>query len=73
MEHVVTHPQSLEQDLPAHQQTFQGFTKLVVFAVLHVTLVLGCLALAFLGHTPVLATLLGIGGTIALVAIIALV
>ena len=40
----------------------------MLFAVLHITLTLACLALAFLGHLPVIALLLGIGGTLALVA-----
>jgi hypothetical protein len=61
-----------DEDLPAHQQTFHGFSKLVLFAVLHITLVLGCLALAFLGHSPVIGTLLGVGGTLALLAIFAM-
>jgi hypothetical protein len=30
--------------------------------------VLSCLALAFLGNVPLLATLLGVGGTVALLA-----
>ncbi|WP_295141438.1 hypothetical protein [uncultured Reyranella sp.] len=54
------------QELREHQETFHSFSKLVLFAVLHVTLVLACLALAFLGHIPVLAVLLGLGGTLAL-------
>ncbi len=43
-----------DQDLPAHLQTFHSFNKLVLFAILHLVLVLSCLALAFLGHAPVL-------------------
>ena len=54
------------QELREHQETFHSFSKLVLFAVLHVTLVLACLALAFLGHILVLAVLLGLGGTLAL-------
>ncbi len=66
MADAVRDPQSLDDDLPAHLQTFHSFNKLVLFAILHIMLVLGCLALAFLGHVPVFATLLGVGGTLAL-------
>ena len=59
------------QELRAHEQTFHTFNRLVTFAALHVLLVLGCLALAFLGNVPLLAAILGIGGTMALVAIFA--
>lgn len=59
----------VDENLHAHQQTFQSFNKLVLFAILHVALVLGSLALAFLGHAPVFATLVGIGGTVALLAL----
>lgn len=65
-------PRLIDQELPAHQQTFHGFGKLVLFAILYIALVLACLALAFLGHTPLLATLLGIGSTIALLAVFAI-
>jgi hypothetical protein len=62
----------IDQDLRAHQETFHGFSKLVLFSILHITLVLGCLALAFLGNVPVLATLLGVGGTVALLVVFAI-
>jgi hypothetical protein len=57
-----------DPELRAHQETFAGFSKLVLFSILHVTLVLGCLALAFLGNAPILALFFGVGGTIALLA-----
>lgn len=55
-------------DLLTHKQTYATFNRLVLFSVLHIMLTLICLALAFLGHMPVLAILLGIGGTVALIA-----
>ncbi len=55
------------EQLHEHEETFHSFNKLVLFAVLHVGLVLACLALAFLGQVPVLALLVGLGGTIAMV------
>ncbi len=58
----------LGADLPAHEQTYTAFNRLILFAILHVMLALICLALAFLGHVPLLALLLGLGGTVALIA-----
>lgn len=60
------------QELRAHQETFHTFSKLVLFAALHVAVVLVSLALAFLGHIPILAMLLGLGGTLALLVAFAL-
>ncbi len=58
----------LRADLPAHERAYTAFNRLVLFAILHVMLTLSCLALAFLGHIPLLALLLGLGGTVALIA-----
>ncbi|MGQ3299041.1 aa3-type cytochrome c oxidase subunit IV [Reyranella sp.] len=55
------------EELQAHEQTYEGFSKLVLFAVLHIVLVLVCMALGFVGHASVLAVILGLGGTIALI------
>jgi hypothetical protein len=63
---TVDSPEVPAQELRDHQQTFHSFSKLVLFAVLHITLILVSMALAFLGHIPVLAVLLGLGGTVAL-------
>jgi hypothetical protein len=53
--------------LQAHRRTFRGFERLVLFAAMHIALTLVCLALAFIGHIPLIALLLGIGGTLALI------
>jgi hypothetical protein len=71
MADIVHDPRLAQQDLQDHQRTFHTFSKLVLFSILHIGLVLVCLALAFLADVPVLATLLGIGGTIALLVIFA--
>jgi hypothetical protein len=55
-----------------HERTYNGFNRLVLFAVLHIALVLVCMALAFVGHVPLLALLLGLGGTVALLVVFAL-
>ena len=60
--------QAAVRELRAHEQTFHSFSKLVLFAILHIVLVLGCLGLAFLGNAPLVALILGIGGTAALIA-----
>lgn len=63
----VSSAQLSAEELRDHQETFHSFNKLILFAVLHIGLVLACMALAFLGHVPVLALLLGLGGTVALI------
>lgn len=72
MADIVQDPRLADQDLSAHQRTFHGFSKLILFAILYIALVLGCLALAFLGNAPMVATLLGVGGTFALLAVFAI-
>lgn len=54
-------------DPPAHRRTFESFGRLVLFSILHIGLTLACLALAFLAHIPLLALLLWIGGTLAMI------
>jgi fatty acid desaturase len=65
---VIMTDADMRADLPAHQQTYSAFNKVLLFAILHIMLMLVCLALAFLGHMPLLATVLGVGGTVALIA-----
>jgi hypothetical protein len=52
----------------AHARTFHTFSKLVLFAIPHVVLVLACRALAFLGNAVLIALILGVGGSVALIA-----
>jgi hypothetical protein len=61
-------PQLASRELRAHEQTFHSFSKLVLFAILHIMLVLSCLALAFLASAPLMAIILGVGGTVILLA-----
>jgi nitrate reductase NapE component len=53
-------------DLPAHVQTYESFSKLVLFMILFVVLLLSCMALGLVGNLGLLSLVLGIGGTIAL-------
>jgi thiosulfate reductase cytochrome b subunit len=65
-------PQFAAQELRQHEQTFHSFSKLVLFAILHIIVVLSGLALAFLGNAPLMAIILGVGGTVALLAAFAI-
>jgi len=56
------------EEVRAHRRTFITFERLVLFAALHIALTLACLALAFFGHAPLFAFLVGAGGTLALIA-----
>ena len=55
-----------QDNLPAHMQTYQSFSKLVLFAILFIVLLLSCMALGLVGSAHIFALLLGIGGTVAL-------
>jgi hypothetical protein len=55
-----------DDNFPAHMQTYQSFSKLVLFGILFVVLLLSCMALGLVGSQSVFALLLGIGGTVAL-------
>ena len=68
----ITEVDTANTEVRAHHRTFIAFERLVLFAAMHVALVLACLALAFLGHIPVIAVLLGFGGTVALIAAFAI-
>ena len=55
-----------QDDYPAHISTYNSFNKLVLFTILFVVLLLSCMALGLVGNVPVLALLIGLGGTFAL-------
>ena len=69
---TITEVDNANTEVRAHQRAFITFERLVLFAAMHVALVLACLALAFLGHIPAIAVLLGVGGTVALIAAFAI-
>jgi hypothetical protein len=56
----------VQDDLPAHAQTYQSFNKLVLFAILFIVLLLSCMALGLVGGQSIFALLVGVGGTVAL-------
>lgn len=53
-------------DYRAHAHTYESFSKLVLFVVLFIVLLLACMALGLVGHSALFALVLGIVGTIAL-------
>jgi Bacterial aa3 type cytochrome c oxidase subunit IV len=55
-----------QDNFPAHLNTYQSFSKLVLFAILFIVLILACMALGLVGNSGVFALILGIGGSIAL-------
>lgn len=59
-------------ELAEHYHSYFTFERLVLFAVLHIALTLSCVALAFIGHIPVLALLFWLGGSVVLLAAFAL-
>ena len=69
---TITEVDNANTEVRAHQRSFITFERLVLFAAMHVALVLACLALAFLGHIPAIGVLLGLGGTVALIAAFAI-
>lgn len=63
----IPHPPSADE-ISEHLQSYFSFERLILFAVLHVALTLSCVALAFIGHVPVIALLLWLGCTLLLLA-----
>jgi len=55
------------EEMRAHRRSYMTFERLVLFSALHIVLVLLCLALAFLGGAPLIAFLLGVAGSLAIV------
>ena len=62
-----------QDDLPAHEQTYQAFNKLVLFSSCSSCCCSSCMGLGLVGSQHIFALLLGIGGTIALLVAFAVV
>lgn len=54
-------------DYAAHLATYTTFNKLVTFMIVWLVLLISSMALGLVGHLPLLATLMGVGGTFALI------
>lgn len=59
-------------ELRAHRRTFESFGRLVLFTILHIGLTLACLTLAFLAHILVISLVVWLGGTAAMIAVLAI-
>jgi hypothetical protein len=59
--------EAVQDEYRAHLETYTSFSKLVTFMVLWVVLLLSSLALGLIAHVSIIALLLGIGGTLALI------
>lgn len=55
-----------QDDYPAHVATYTSFSKLLTFSVLWIILLLVAMALGLIAHLPLLALVLGVGGSVAL-------
>jgi hypothetical protein len=55
-----------QEEYRAHLATYTAFNKLVLFMILWLVLLLGCMAMGLVGSSGLIALLLGIGGTVVL-------
>ena len=55
-----------QEEIRAHMDTYTAFNKLVLFVILWVILLVSSMALGLVAHIGLLALLMGVGGTIAL-------
>jgi Bacterial aa3 type cytochrome c oxidase subunit IV len=56
----------------AHLDTYTSFNKLVMFVILWVILLLSSMALGLVAHVGFLSVVLGVGGTVVLLAAFAM-
>jgi hypothetical protein len=59
--------EAAQDEYRAHLDTYTSFSKLVMFMVLWIVLLLSSMALGLIAHVSIIALLLGIGGTLALI------
>ena len=51
-----------QDEYRAHLATYTAFSKLVLFMILWLVLLLGCMAMGLVGSSGLIALLIGIGG-----------
>jgi hypothetical protein len=61
-----------QDEYRAHFATYAAFNRLVLFMILWLVLLLGCMALGLVGNSGLIALLLGIGGTVVLLVAFAM-
>jgi hypothetical protein len=59
--------EATSEEYTAHLATFTSFSKLVTFMIIWLIILLSSMALGLVAHIPLIALLLGIGGSLALV------
>jgi hypothetical protein len=59
--------EATQDEYRQHVATYTAFSKLVLFMILWIVLLLACMALGLVGGSGLIAVLLGIGGTIAII------
>ena len=59
--------EATQEGFREHQETYQAFSKLILFMILWLVLLLATMALGLIGGVSILALLLGVGGTLALI------
>jgi len=55
-----------QDEFRAHVATYTAFSKLVLFMILWIVLLLGTMAMGLVGGSGLIALVLGVGGTVAL-------
>ena len=58
--------EATQQEVPEHIETYTAFNKLVLFMILWIVLLLSSMALGLVAGVGLLATIMGVGGTIVL-------
>ena len=69
---MVSDPRAFDREVAEHRRSFDVFLSMIFFAAGHIALTLACIALAFFGGAHVMAWLIWLGGSVALlVAVVA--
>jgi len=58
--------EATQQEVREHMETYTAFNKLVLFMILWIVLLLSSMALGLVAGVGLLATIMGVGGTLAL-------
>jgi len=58
--------EATQQEVREHMETYTAFNKLVLFMILWLVLLLSSMALGLIAGVGLLATIMGVGGTIVL-------
>jgi hypothetical protein len=59
--------EATQDEFRQHADTYSAFSRLVLFMILWIVLLLACMAMGLVGSSGLIALLLGIGGTIVLI------